>query len=461
MQRTRLNRLVSETDTETVNLKRLFHSISVSDISTDSRSLKTGAVFIAVKGDRFDGHDYIGEAVKKGAVVVVYESRRWGLVGPVMERAKQVLFIGVSDTRRFFGTAAKNYTAQLDIEKLVVTGSCGKTTTRGLVASVLSQRYRVVSSPKSYNNNIGVPKTMFRADAGTDILVQEIGTNSPGEIEYLTSVIEQDHALITNVGPAHIGFFGTEDDIAREKKSALVRLKNTGTAFLNAGDPYFGFLREGISAHVKSFGLGGGDVVAERPVARWLDHSEFVLRGLPVSVPIAGNHGIVNAAAAAAAGLHFGCTPLEIKKGIEGYEGEGGRGNLHTSGRVTFIDESYNANPMSVGAALDLISGVETGGRKAFVFADMLELGDKAEYYHCMVADRVVDCGIDALFTFGPLSEITASRCKALGFKDVFQFEEIGTLSRNLREWVREKDLVLVKGSRAMRLERVLEYMLR
>jgi len=461
MQRTRLNRLVSETDTETVNLKRLFHSISVSDISTDSRSLKTGAVFIAVKGDRFDGHDYIEEAVKKGAVVVVYESRRWGLVGPVTERAKRVLFIGVSDTRRFFGTAAKNYAANLGIEKLVVTGSCGKTTTRGLVASVLSQRYRVVSSPKSYNNDIGVPKTMLRADAGTDILVQEIGTNSPGEIEYLTSVVEQDHALITNVGPAHIGFFGTEDDIAREKKSALVMLKNTGIAFLNAGDPYFGFLREGISAHVKSFGLEVGDVVAERPVARWLDHSEFVLRGLPVSVPVAGNHGIVNAVAAAAAGLHFGCTPLEIKKGIEDYEGEGGRGKLHASGRVTFIDESYNANPMSVGAALDFISGVETDGRKAFVFSDMLELGDKAEYYHCMVADRVIDCGIDALFTFGPLSEITASRCKTLGFKDVFQFEEIGTLSRGLREWVREKDLVLVKGSRAMRLERVLEYMLR
>jgi len=461
MQRTRLEQLVSESDTETLHSKDIYHSISVSDISTDSRSLKTGAAFIAVKGDRFDGHDFIEEAVKKGAVVVVYESRKRERVGPVIKRAKSVLFIGVNDTRRFFGTVAKNYSALFDFEKIVVTGSCGKTTTRGLVASVLSQRYTVVSSPKSYNNDIGVPKTMLSADVGTNILVQELGTNSPGEIAYLSSVVEQDHALITNVGPAHIGFFGTEDNIAREKKTALVALKSAGTAFLNADDPYFGFLREGVSARVKSFGLLGGDVVAERPVARWLDHSEFMLHGVPVSVPIAGKHGIVNAAAAAVAGLHFGCTPQEIKKGIEEYEGEGGRGNLHASGGVTFIDESYNANPMSVGAALDLIAGVETGGRKAFVFADMLELGDKAEHYHRLVSDRVIDCGIDALFTFGPLSEITASRCKAIGFEDVFQFEEIGALSVSLKEWVQEKDLVLIKGSRAMRLERVLEYVLR
>jgi UDP-N-acetylmuramoyl-tripeptide--D-alanyl-D-alanine ligase len=461
MQRTRLNRLVSESDTETVHSKELFQSISVSDISTDSRSLKMGDVFIAVKGDRFDGHDFIGEAVEKGAAVVVYESRMRERVGPVIKRAKHLLFIGVADTRKFFGTVAKKYTARFDIEKIVVTGSCGKTTTRGLVASVLSQRYSVVSSPKSYNNDIGVPKTMLQTDAGTDILVQEIGTNRPGEIEYLSSVVEQDNAMITNVGPAHIGFFGTQDNIAREKKSAIVTLKQTGTAFLNADDQYFDFLREGVRSRVKSFGLLGGDVVPERPVARWLDHSEFVLQGLPVSVAIAGRHGIANAAAAAAAGFHFGCTPQEIKKGIEDYEGEGGRGNIHTSGGVTFIDESYNANPMSVEAALDLVAEVETGGRKAFVFADMLELGNKAEHYHKLIADRIIDCGIDVLFAFGPLSEITASQCKDRGFKDVFQFEEIGTLSENLKEWVREKDLVLVKGSRAMRLERVLEYVLR
>ncbi|MBN2324056.1 MAG: UDP-N-acetylmuramoyl-tripeptide--D-alanyl-D-alanine ligase [Spirochaetes bacterium] len=460
MQRTRLNRLVSESDTETVHSKKLFRSMSVSDISTDSRSLKTGDVFIAVKGDRFDGHDFIGEAVRRGAACVVYESRMRERIVPLFERSEQPLFIGVADTRKFFGTVAKNYIAHFDIEKIAVTGSCGKTTTRGLVSSVLSQRYRVVSSLKSFNNDIGVPKTMLQTDADTDILVQEIGTNSPGEIEYLSSIVEQDHALITNVGPAHIGFFGTEDGIAREKKSALVWLKASGTAFLNADDPYFEFLREGVRSRVKSFGLLRGDVVPKRPVARWLDHSEFMLQGVAVSVAVAGRHGILNAAAAAAVGLQFGCTLREIKKGIEDYEGEGGRGNIRTGGGTVFVDESYNANPMSVGAALDLISEVETEGRKAFVFADMLELGDRAEHYHALIARRVTDSGIDALFTFGTLSEITASECRAMGLKDVFHYEEIGALSRSLKEWVREKDLVLIKGSRAMRLERVLEYVL-
>lgn len=460
MQSTRLKQLITEPDIDKVSGRELYNSLSVTSISTDSRSLKKGDIFIAIPGESFDGHSFINEAIKKGAAAVVFETGRRTAVDRFIKKNRPALFIGVSDTRKAFGTLAKNYLSRFDIRKIVVTGSCGKTMTRGLLSSVLSRRYKVVSSRKSYNNDIGVPKTILEIDGSTDVLVQELGTNRSGEIEYLSSIVEQDYALITNIGPAHIGFFGSEMNIAREKKAALLRLKKGGVAFLNAEDPYFDFLSDGIKAGVKSFGLEKGDLFARPPIRHMLDRTEFTLQGVGMSVGIAGMHGVINAVGAALVGLHFGCALEEIKRGIEDYEGEGGRGNLHTSNGVTVIDESYNANPLSVRVALESLARVEVRGRKAFVFADMLELGDKAEQFHLDIADYVAGTGIDALFTYGRLSGITASRCEEIGLEGIFQFSEIEELIQKLKGWVRDGDLVLIKGSRAMRLERVLDMFL-
>jgi UDP-N-acetylmuramoyl-tripeptide--D-alanyl-D-alanine ligase len=461
MQSTRLQQLLGESDIVSISSRKLFHSLSVTSISTDSRSLKKGDFFFAIPGERYDGHSYIGDAINNGAAGVVFESVKRRAVEPLIRENEAVLFVEVHQTRGLFGTAARNYLSRFDVRKIVVTGSSGKTTTRGLISAVLSRRYSVVSSKQSYNNDIGVPKTILEIDGRTEVLVQELGTNSPGEIANLSSIVGQDHAVITNVGPAHIGFFGSEINIAREKKAALLALQSNGVAFLNAEDRYFEFLKEGISARIKSYGLEKGDLCAEKPIRLDLDRSEFELLGVGISVCVTGMHGVINAIAAASVGLHFGCTLNEIKQGIESYRGERGRGRLHDLRGVSVIDESYNANPMSVSAALDHIARMRVSGRKVFVFADMLELGDSAERYHSEIARDIVEARVDALFTFGTLSGITASRCEEIGLEKVFQFEEIGELSQKLNGWVREGDLVLIKGSRAMRLERVLESLAR
>ena len=191
------------------------------------------------------------------------------------------------------------------------------------------------------------------------------------------------------------------------------------------------------------------------------DRTEFMLLGKKMSVCIAGMHGVINAVSAALVGTFFGCTPEEIKKGIESYRGEDGRGNLYTRNGVTVIDESYNANPLSVRAALESLARVESRGRKAFVFVDMLELGDMAEKLHAEIADNIAGAGVDALFTYGRLSAITAVRCKEIGLRGIFVYSEIEELKQKLNEWVEDGDLVLIKGSRAMRLERVLAMFLR
>ena len=306
MQSTRLKQIIGESDILTVSSRELYNSLSVTGISTDSRSLKKGDFFIAIPGEKFDGHSFIGDAIEKGAAGVVFESGKSSVVDRFIKREGEVVFIGVDDPRRLFGKSAKNYLSQFSVIKIAVTGSCGKTTTRGLVSAVLSRRYRVVSSRKSYNNDIGVPKTILEIDGSTDVLVQEIGTNRPGEIEYLSNIVGQDHALITNVGPAHIGFFGSERNIALEKKAALIALKSDGIAFLNKEDPYFDFLRSGIRAGVKSYGFKRGDLFAQEPVRLMLDRSEFVLSGMRMAVAAAGVHGITNAVGAALVGLHFG-----------------------------------------------------------------------------------------------------------------------------------------------------------
>jgi UDP-N-acetylmuramoyl-tripeptide--D-alanyl-D-alanine ligase len=460
MQRIQLNQLVDESDTISVSNRKLFHSLSVTSVSTDSRSLKEGDFFIAIPGDRFDGHSYVGDAIEKGAVGVVFESEKRRVVEPFVKTNPAVLFVEVPDTRRLFGAVGRNYLSRFDVKKIAVTGSCGKTTTRGLIAAVLSQRYTVVSSRQSYNNDIGVPKTILEIDDSTEVLVQELGTNRPGEIAYLSSIVGQDHALITNVGPAHIGFFGSEMNIASEKKAAILALPSTGVAFLNAEDPYFEFLKNGIRACIKSFGSEKGGLVAEKPIRLNLDRSEFGLSGVTMTVALAGMHGVINAVGAALVGLHFGCSLSEVKQGIESYQGESGRGKVYTVRGVTFLDESYNANPMSVRAALDHVAHIEVPGRKVFVFADMLELGAQEKLYHGEIAKDVLGSRFDALFTYGGLSAITASRCSELGLAAVFQYQKIEELSEKLSGWVRTGDLVLIKGSRAMRLERVLKMLL-
>lgn len=457
MQCVRLSQLLLGTEIDFISSRTVFNSFLASSISADSRSLKSDDIFIAIPGKRFDGHSYIADTLKKGASGIVFESGKIQLVKHYFKKSPSVIFVGVPDTRKLFGKIAKNYLALFDVKKIAITGSCGKTTVKGMIHSVLSQKYHIVSSPQSYNNDIGVPKTILSINDKTDILIQELGTNQPGEIEYLSNIVEQDCALITNIGPAHIEFFGSVEKIAYEKKAALYPLGSEGVAFLNAEDSYFDFFRDGLNAKVRSFGLKKGDLFPERILRVDIDRTEFLLAGEKITTRAIGVHGVLNATASALVGLHLGITMEEIKRGIESYTGESGRGNLYVKDGITLIDESYNANPLSVSASLDYMEKIKTSGRKIFVFGDMLELGKKSEHFHKEIAGGIIKSGIDSLYTYGKMAGITGETCSHAGFNTVFDFSDIKKLIDSLRQDMKSGNLILIKGSRAMKLERVIQ----
>jgi UDP-N-acetylmuramoyl-tripeptide--D-alanyl-D-alanine ligase len=434
----------------------LLRSLSVCSISTDSRSLKRGEVFVALPGESFDGHSFIPDVLRKGARCIIYEPNRFD-PKEYIHRKDGVLWVAVRDTRKGLGKIAENYLRRFSTYKIAVTGSAGKTSTKLLLNCVLSQRYHTVCSEKSFNNDIGVPKTILNVDEGTEVLIQEIGTNHPGEISYLSNIVRQDHAVITNIGPAHIGFFGSERRIAEEKKCALLPLGEDGMAFLNAEDGFFPFLKEHIVAAIKTFGLSRGDLFPERIIDIGPDCTEFILIGERIRARVIGVHGILNAVAAALVGVKFGLSSREIKTGIEQYKEEGGRGNVFQWQGVTVIDESYNANPLSVAASLRHMGVLTTEGKKIFVFGDMRELGNHAEHYHRELAPQVAENGVSVLLTHGTLAHLTSEAMKKFKGVDIRHFERKGDLIDTLKNILTSGDMVLIKGSRLMHLEEVVK----
>lgn len=443
-----------------ISNRDIFKSLSISSISTDSRSLKKGELFIAIKGERFDGHDFVHDAVLRGASGVVFESVKQGKIERAIRDNPGVLFLGTQDTRRLLGQLAHNYLKMFRVRRIAVTGSAGKTTTKAIIHSVLSQRYRVVSSIQSYNNDIGVPKTIFNINESTEVLVQELGTNRPGEIAYLTEILKPQFSLITNIGPAHVGFFGSEENIAREKKEVFRCLDESGIAFANAEDRFFGYLTEGLRCGVKSFGLTRGDLYPDSIDHAGIGGIEFVLKGKRINLRLPGRHWVLNAISSALVGIEFGLTIEEIKRGIESYGGESGRGTVIQRGGYTIIDESYNANPPSVVSALKHLGSVNVAGKKIFVLGDMLELGDKSSFYHRELTGEIISNRVDVLYTLGTESRLTAEVCKNSGLSHVQSFSEPEELARVLRDTLCPGDIVLIKGSRAMRLERVVQALL-
>jgi UDP-N-acetylmuramoyl-tripeptide--D-alanyl-D-alanine ligase len=457
MQSVRLTKLVSGVKLFHISDEHLFRTFSVKSISTDTRSLINKDLFIALPGDRYDGHVFIPKAVECGAACVVFSMDKFDSIKPLFIKAPGTLFMGVEKTRSFFGKVARNYLRLFPVKKIVVTGSAGKTTTKGLIQSVLSQRYRVASSPQSFNNDIGVPKTIFQIDVETDILVQEFGTNHPGEIKGLSDIVKQDYALITNIGPAHIGFFGSEENIAKEKKCALEVLASDGIAFLNAEDKYYDFLRSDLKSQVKSFGLKKGDLHPDRIIHAGFNGAEIQLSGIIVRPHVMGDHGIINCTGAALVGMGFGLSLDEIKRGLEAYRDKSGRGTVHIQKGVTIIDESYNANPLSVSVLLRNVGNIPAKGKKILVLGDMLELGDKSEYYHRKVSEDIIKNGIGVVFTYGEMVRATGDALLNAGFDRVLHFTDIEELVNRIKNEGRGGDIILVKGSRGMKLERVVQ----
>ena len=428
--------------------------ITIAGVSTDTRTLNPGELFFALSGPSFDGHDYCGRALERGAAAVV------------VARAVDVSLpqLVVADPRRALGQLAAAWRQRFTGPLVAITGSNGKTTVKEMISAILRQRGEVLATAGNLNNDIGVPLTLFRLQPGHhDYAVIEMGANHVGEIAGLTALAQPDVALVTNVGKAHLEGFGSLDDVARAKGEIWQGLKDGGVAVLNADDAYIDYWTGLVAAHRQlRFGsVDGADVrlISEDgwQVADGGFRNRFTMTtpagAVIVDLPLAGRHNIMNALAATAVALAAGAELADVKAGLEAMTPVRGRLQPHlTHAGQLLIDDSYNANPQSLHAAMEVLAGISSTA--VLVLGDMAELGDTAAELHCDAGRSARQLGISYVYGVGALA---AHACRGFGegarcFDD--QAELIKVLRQDLQA-LGSDTAVLVKGSRSARMEQV------
>ena len=430
---------------------------NITGISIDSRTIEPGNIFVALRGEKFDGHQFVDEVFKKGAAAVMVDEAWRRTNNPLATSPANTLAI-VPDTTKAFGELAKMYRRRFSIPVLAVGGSNGKTTTKEMISAVLRTTYSVLSTEGNLNNHIGVPKMLFRLTPKHDIAVLELGTNHFGELKYLCEIAEPTHAILTNVAREHLEYFGDETGVAREETELFRSLPPKGFAFVNVDDNHL--LKAGAKIR-RSAKYGVSRKAGVRALNVHLDErgcSEFDLgvKGkksrLHLSTP--GLHNVSNALAAAAVGLTFKVPKKKIISALESFKGANRRMEIIKRNSITILNDTYNANPDSVLAALQTLKSMKVEGKKIVVLADMLELGSRAEHEHARLGLAVSDLEFEYLLTFGPLSRFTHEASK-LAFAEYFDSKD--ALIASLKSLIAPGDAVLVKGSRGMKMEEVVD----
>lgn len=426
-----------------------------SGVSTDTRSIVAGDLFIALRGEHYDAHDFLPTAVEKKAVAVVVEE----------ECALSVPRLVVEDTVLALGAIAEFYRESFLGEVIAITGSCGKTTVKGMLHSILSLEGDCIATQGNYNNHIGVPLTLFRLSLQAKYAIIEAGTSGPGEIAYLTQLIKPDVSLVTNVMPAHLEGLGSVSRIAEEKSHihsyAGTRLSvvNFDDAAANtmleklAGRALLGFSQDAKNPLLKHLKAADKFLIAEDIHSDALGRASFDLvsndGALPASLSVLGKHNVANALAAAACALAVGVAPSIVVNGLAGYGGEKGRMQVKKGrGGFTVIDDTYNANPGSMKAAIDFLSSQVEG---VLVSGSMGELGEDSEKYHKEIGQYAKTKGLKHLFTVGGDAGYIAS---AFG-EGAFHFANKESLVEALNLLQEKVAVVLVKGSRSTKMETV------
>lgn len=438
---------------------------SFSGISIDSRAISPEEIFVAIKGETHDGHRFLGDVVDRGICCLIIEESKCPEL-PLKEwETKGVGCVAVSDTTRALGDLAGFNRKRYHIPVIAITGSNGKTTTRKMTASVAGRQFCTLSSRKNFNNEIGVPLTLFELSEAHERAVLELGMNNPGEIRRLAEICQPDAGIITNIGPAHIGRLGSMDAIMNAKGELLEKIKSGGTAVLNADDPRILQLSKRVESpnHILFFGVSQDARIRAESVQEAERGISFTLvlpeESIPIRLGIHGTFMVSNALAAAAAGYLLGLSGEEIKAGLEGFEPAHGRMNiLETRGGIHIIDDTYNANPGSAEAAIMTLKTLKGRGRGIFVVGDMFELGDYSQEMHKSIGSAAVRHDVSCLYATGQFAEAVAAGAKACGMDSRGIF--IGTkteIAEALKNSLVPGDWVLVKGSRAMAMEDIVE----
>ncbi len=424
-----------------------FHLTSIRGIKIDSREIERDDLFIAIKGPKHDGHDFIESALANGAAAVVVSRQ-------VAERRKLLdnRYIAVEDTIYALGELARHHRTKLNLNVVAVTGSNGKTTVKNLIYEILSRNGPALKSPANFNNFFGLPLSIFQVGRHHKSAVLELGMSATGEISRLAEIASPNIAVITNVGPVHLEFFNDVDEIAAAKLEILERIKPGGTLIVNGDDEILmGKIRQGDYEIIR-FGLAGDNSICPQDLT--FDENQlpsFKIAGTPVRSNLPGIHNVYNILAAFAVSKTSGIPPEPAAVAIARYRADEMRSEIIIEKGITFIIDCYNANPVSMKYALDTLAKMECKGRRIAVLGDMLELGGHSEMYHRQIGAYASERGIDSVFCNGPSAGIIA---KSFG-EGAYHFHEQEMLAGRLLKEIVKGDIVLFKGSRGMALENI------
>ncbi|MEY4483338.1 MAG: hypothetical protein RL693_790 [Verrucomicrobiota bacterium] len=424
-------------------------------VNTDSRKIQPGELFFALVGEHFDAHSFVPQVALAGAAAVV--------VSKVPENAASLpcAVIEAEDTLLALQTLARRHRQLTQPLVVGITGSNGKTSTKDFLAAIMRHKFRVGATLGNLNNHIGVPITMLRMKEGDNCGIFEMGMNHAGEIEVLASIAQPDAAIITNIGVAHIEYLGSRENIAQEKGMLVESITSDGLVVLNANDEFSGALASRNKGRTLLAGIARGDVTASISESG-ASGSTFTLdfpgaTQVEVRLPVPGEHMVGNATLAAACAWHYGVPPEAIADILSKVEITKGRLQVKHWHGVTFLDDTYNANPDSMRAGLKTLAGMNVSGRRIAVLGRMGELGAHAESGHREVGEYAASMGLDAVFTVGDEASMIGEAASLANPKaESKHFRDHADCSDYLRGWLKQNDAVLLKGSRSASMEKIL-----
>jgi UDP-N-acetylmuramoyl-tripeptide--D-alanyl-D-alanine ligase len=432
-------------------------STPVENVCTDSRAAKAGDLFFAIKGEKFDGHDFINEVALKGVAAAVVAN------GKIPAALPGCAVLVVNDTRAALGQLAAAYRNGFSLPVIAVAGSNGKTTTKELLASVLSQKLKTLASEASFNNDIGVPLTLLRSEKSHQAAVLEAGTNHPGELAPLVKMIQPRFGVITDIGREHLEFFGDVTGVAQEEGWLAELLPADGKLFVNGDNAWTETVVQRTRAQIVRVGLteknnwhadkirldkNGVTFRVEAPLPEF--SSEY-------RIQLLGRHQVMNALFAVAVGAELGLNRAEIQRGLAGCQPPKMRLQFWEAGGVRVLDDSYNANADSTVAALETLCDLPLQGRRVAVLGDMEELGAHSAAAHAEVGRRAAELAVGQLFAVGKMSALTAKAARDAGLTRVIEFADVESAVSAVKSFLKPGDVVLLKASRASRLERIAE----
>lgn len=430
---------------------RAASGLEAKGIVLDSRKVEPGFVFVATVGEKVDGHKFIPEVFEKGAIGVICEKEPEKPLGPC---------IVVKDSFAALRDIAEFYRQQMPVPVVGITGSVGKTSTKEFIAAVLSEKYKTHKTEGNFNNEVGVPLTLFAMPEDTQAAVVEMGINHFGEMHRLSRIAKPDICVMTNIGQCHLEFLGSRDGILKAKSEIFDFMNPEGIVCVNGDDDKLVTIEEVHGKRPVRFGFGKeNDIYADDIVSRGLFGSTAMIhageQSFAVSVPLPGLHMVMNALAATAVGLQMGLTTEQIAAGIASVQAVNGRSRVVQAGDKVVIDDCYNANPVSVKAAVDLLG--LAFGRKVAILGDMFELGEKEQEMHAEVGAYAAKKGVDVLVCAGALSEKMYQAAKEAGMGEAYHFVDKDALLLKLPEILQPGDSVLVKASHVMGFEKIVK----